>query len=105
MAKQDSERNKKYSNLGKFPKEDRERVKKELTKKFKKSTESMQKGKRPEPFNTLFSYDPTYIPTPGSGYKTVGEKIKEKYPGISKKAIKRDLKKIKTGIKKVFGQD
>ena len=103
MTKQDSERNKKYSNLGKFSKEDRERVKKELTKKFKKSTESMQKGKRPEPFNTLFSYDPTYIPTPG--FKGVGTKIKEKYPGISKKAIKRDLKKIKKGIKKVFGQD
>ena len=69
----------------------------------KKDSEAKKNYSNIEPFNTPFSYDPTYIPLPG--FKGVGTRIKEKYPGISKKAIKRDLKKIKKGIKKIFGQD
>ena len=80
MTKQDSEKNKQYSNLGTSPKLNeyievngkkitkKEFRKKQLDKKYKKSTESMEKGEKPKPFSTIFSHDPTYIPTPGSNF-------------------------------------
>jgi len=74
---------------------------KAIKSKFSSQIKDLEKGKRAEPFNTPFSWDSTYIPLPGfKTFKTVGAKIKEKYPGISKATIKRDLKKIKDMFKK-----
>ena len=88
MTKQDSEKNKQYSNLGTSPKLNeyievngkkitkKEFREKQLDKKYKKSTESMEKGEKPKPFSTIFSHDPTYIPTPT--FKNVNELYKKK---------------------------
>ena len=74
---------------------------KAIKSKFSSQIKDLEKGKRAEPFNTPFSWDPTYIPIPGfKTFETVGAKIKKQYPGISKAAIKRDLKKLKGIFKK-----
>jgi hypothetical protein len=74
---------------------------KAIKSKFSSQIKDLEKGKRAEPFNTPFSWDPTYIPLPGfKTFESVGAKIKKQYPGISKAAIKRDLKKLKEIFKK-----